>query len=110
MRELLRRDTNLTLHFRAPKIEGMAGSSTLVQIELAQGEQRRPDFLRLNPFARVPVLVDEDVTIYDSTIIAECFLMPGWDLFFGSPDAIKGAARPLVERAARALGYNVVEG
>lgn len=43
----------------------------LVQIDLAQGEQRRPDFLRLNPFARVPVLVDEDVTVYDSTIIAE---------------------------------------
>jgi glutathione S-transferase len=43
----------------------------LVHIDLAQGEQRRPDFLRLNPFARVPVLVDEDVTVYDSTIIAE---------------------------------------
>jgi glutathione S-transferase len=43
----------------------------LVQIDLAQGEQRRPDFLRLNPFARVPVLIDEDVTVYDSTIIAE---------------------------------------
>ena len=37
---------------------------------MAQSEQRRPDFLRLNPFG-APVLVDEDVTIYDSTIIAE---------------------------------------
>jgi glutathione S-transferase len=43
----------------------------LVQIDLQQGEQRRPDFVRLNPFARVPVLVDEDVTVYDSTIIDE---------------------------------------
>jgi glutathione S-transferase len=43
----------------------------LVPIDLAQGEQRRPDFLRLNPFGRVPVLVDEELTIYDSTVIAE---------------------------------------
>jgi glutathione S-transferase len=46
-------------------------SYELVEIDLAQGEQRRPDFLRLNPFARVPVLVDEDTTIYDSTTINE---------------------------------------
>lgn len=43
----------------------------LIEIDLPQGEQRRPDFLRLNPFGRVPVLVDEDTTVYDSTIIAE---------------------------------------
>jgi glutathione S-transferase len=46
-------------------------SYELVQIDLTQAEQRRPEFLRLNPFGRVPVLVDEDTTIYDSTIIAE---------------------------------------
>jgi len=46
-------------------------SYELIEVDLAQGEQRRPEFLRLNPFARVPVLVDEDSTIYDSTIIAE---------------------------------------
>jgi glutathione S-transferase len=46
-------------------------SYELVPIDLSQGEQRRPDFLRLNPFGRVPVLIDEDTTIYDSTIIAE---------------------------------------
>jgi glutathione S-transferase len=43
----------------------------LVAVDLAQGEQRRPEFLRLNPFGRVPVLVDEDSTVYDSTIIIE---------------------------------------
>jgi glutathione S-transferase len=46
-------------------------SYELVQIDLTQGEQRRPEFRRLNPFGRVPVLVDEDITVYDSTIIAE---------------------------------------
>jgi glutathione S-transferase len=43
----------------------------LIQIDLAQSDQRRPEFQRLNPFARVPVLVDEDTTVYDSTIIIE---------------------------------------
>jgi glutathione S-transferase len=46
-------------------------SYDLVTIDLAQGEQRKPEFLRLNPFGRVPVLVDEDGTVYDSTIIDE---------------------------------------
>ena len=43
----------------------------LVEVDLLKGEQRRPEFLRLNPFGKVPVLIDEDTTIYDSTIINE---------------------------------------
>jgi glutathione S-transferase len=43
----------------------------LVQVDITKGENRQPDFFRLNPFGRVPVLVDEDTTIYDSTIINE---------------------------------------
>jgi glutathione S-transferase len=46
-------------------------SYEFIQVDLTQGEQRRPEFRRLNPFGRVPVLVDEDTTVYDSTIIAE---------------------------------------
>ncbi len=43
----------------------------LIQVDLLKGEQRRPEFLRLNPYGKVPVLIDEDTTIYDSTIINE---------------------------------------
>jgi glutathione S-transferase len=43
----------------------------LVQVDLTKGEHRRQEFSRLNPFNRVPVLVDEDTTVWDSTIIAE---------------------------------------
>src|SRR4029077_19618553 len=43
----------------------------LVTVDLTHGEHRKPDFLRLNPFGRVPVLVDDDPTVYDSTIINE---------------------------------------
>lgn len=46
-------------------------SYELVNVDLRRGEQKRPEFLKLNPFGKVPVLVDEDVVIYDSTIINE---------------------------------------
>ncbi|SRR5579875_2308527 len=43
----------------------------LIPVDITQGEHRKPEFVRLNPYARVPVLVDEDTTVYDSTIIDE---------------------------------------
>ena len=42
-----------------------------VHVDLHKGEQRAPEFLKLNPYGKVPVLIDEDVVIYDSTIINE---------------------------------------
>lgn len=42
-----------------------------VPIDLHKQEQRSPEFLKLNPYGKVPVLIDEDVVIYDSTIIDE---------------------------------------
>src|SRR3990172_1011579 len=54
-------------------------------VDLRKQEQKLPDFLRLNPYGKVPVLMDEDEVIYDSTIINEYLedeyphpsLMPG---------------------------------
>jgi glutathione S-transferase len=40
-------------------------------IDLTKNEQKAPDFLRLNPYGKVPVLIDEDEVIYDSTVINE---------------------------------------
>ena len=40
-------------------------------VDITKGEHRRPEFLRFNPYGRVPVLVDEDTVVYDSTIINE---------------------------------------
>jgi stringent starvation protein A len=40
-------------------------------VDLRKQEQKLPDFLRLNPYGKVPVLIDEDEVIYDSTIINE---------------------------------------
>jgi glutathione S-transferase len=42
-----------------------------VPVDLQAGEQKRPDFLKLNPFGKVPVLIDDEVIVYDSTIINE---------------------------------------
>jgi glutathione S-transferase len=42
-----------------------------LHVDLHKGEQRAPEFLKLNPYGKVPVLIDEDIVIYDSTIINE---------------------------------------
>jgi len=43
----------------------------LVQVDITQNEHRKPELLRLNPFGKVPVLVDDETAIYDSTVIIE---------------------------------------
>jgi glutathione S-transferase len=42
-----------------------------VFVDLRAGGQRTPEFLKLNPYGKVPVLVDEELVVYDSTIINE---------------------------------------
>jgi glutathione S-transferase len=41
----------------------------LVEVDLAGGEHKRPEFLELNPFGQVPVLVDGEAVIPDSNAI-----------------------------------------
>lgn len=57
-----------------------------VFVDLRTGEHRQnAEFLRLNPYGKVPVLIDDEVIVYDSTIINEYLedeyphpsLMPG---------------------------------
>jgi glutathione S-transferase len=40
-----------------------------VPVNLAAGDHRRPDFLRLNPVGKVPVLVDGDLVLTESAAI-----------------------------------------
>ncbi len=40
-------------------------------VDLTKNEQRTQEFLRLNPYGKVPVLIDDDEVIYDSTFINE---------------------------------------
>lgn len=46
-------------------------SVDIVPVDLQAGEQKRPEFLKLNPFGKVPVLIDDEMIVYDSTIINE---------------------------------------
>ena len=41
----------------------------LMPVDLASGEQKTDEFLQLNPFGAVPVLVDGDVVLRESTAI-----------------------------------------
>ena len=41
----------------------------LVDVDLAAGAHKRPDFLAMNPFGQVPVIQDGDVTLADSNAI-----------------------------------------
>jgi len=61
-------------------------------VDLRKQEQKLPDFLRLNPYGKVPVLLDEDEVVYDSTIINE-YLEDEYPLPSLMPDDSSGKAR-----------------
>ncbi|MFN8641405.1 MAG: glutathione S-transferase family protein [Candidatus Binatia bacterium] len=43
-----------------------------VFVDLRTGEHRQnAEFLKLNPYGKVPILIDDEVVVYDSTIINE---------------------------------------
>lgn len=44
-------------------------SPELVLVDLAKGEQRKPEYLALNPNGKVPTLVDGDVVLWESLAI-----------------------------------------
>ena len=41
----------------------------VVDVDLVSGAQKKPEFLRMNPFGQVPVIQDGDVTLADSNAI-----------------------------------------
>lgn len=43
----------------------------IVNIDLRKQEQKAPEFLKLNPYGKVPVLVDNGTAVYESCIINE---------------------------------------
>jgi glutathione S-transferase len=61
-------------------------------VDLRAGEQRAPEFLKMNPYGKVPVLVDDDLVVYDSTIINE-YLEDEYPLPHLMPEDSAGRAR-----------------
>src|SRR5262245_51320183 len=41
----------------------------MIPVDLSKREQREPGFLAVNPFGRVPVLVDSDLVLWESHAI-----------------------------------------
>ena len=42
-----------------------------IPVDLKQKEQKKPDFLKLNPYGKVPVIIDGATVLYESLIINE---------------------------------------
>lgn len=42
-----------------------------VPIDIRKGEQKKPEFLKLNPYGKVPVLIDGNAVLFESCIINE---------------------------------------
>lgn len=42
-----------------------------VNVDLFKGEQKKPEYLAINPYGKVPALQDNGTTVYESTIIME---------------------------------------
>jgi len=40
-----------------------------IKVQLSQGEHKKPEFLKINPYGRVPVLVDGDLVLSESIAI-----------------------------------------
>ena len=40
-------------------------------VDLTKGEQKKPEYLAINPVGKVPALIDDGVVVHDSTIINE---------------------------------------
>lgn len=40
-------------------------------VDLAKGEQKKPEYLAINPVGKVPALIEDGVVVHDSTIINE---------------------------------------
>jgi glutathione S-transferase len=63
----------------------------IVPVDLAAGEHREPEYLKLNPFGQVPTIVDGDTVLFDSNAIlvylAKRYGDPSW-----LPDDPHGAA------------------
>lgn len=42
-----------------------------IPVDLRKGDQKKPDFLKLNPYGKVPVIIDGTTVLYESLIINE---------------------------------------
>jgi glutathione S-transferase len=69
----------LTLYYAAPSrafrprwlLEEIGEPYELVRLDLSAGEQKRPEYLAINPNGTVPTLIDGDLTLFESAAICQ---------------------------------------
>jgi len=74
-------------------LEELGVPYTIVRVDLGAKENREPGYLRVHPLGRVPVLVDGDVTIFES--IAICMYLADKHLERGLAPAVASPLRAL---------------
>jgi len=74
-------------------LEELGVPYTIVRVDLGAKENREPGYLRIHPLGRVPVLVDGDVTIFES--IAICMYLADKHLERGLAPAVASPLRAL---------------
>ena len=42
-----------------------------VNVDITKGEQKKPEYLAINPYGKVPALQEDGINVYESTIIME---------------------------------------
>jgi glutathione S-transferase len=52
-------------------LEEIGAPYELVRLDLSAGDQKKPEYLKLNPNGTVPTLVDDNVTLYESAAIVQ---------------------------------------
>lgn len=73
-----------------------------VRVRLANREQKHPEFLKLNPYGKIPVLVDDGKVLFESCIINEYLdeRYPNPPLMPTDP-YLRGRGRVLIDYALR---------
>lgn len=100
----------LTLYFHpspnpmkaALLLEELGAPYDLVAVDIFKGDQHETDFLTINPNAKVPAIVDDDVTVFDSHAIL-LYLAEKHRKYIPSSPAERGAMLSWLEFVATGL-------
>ena len=89
-------------------LEEMGLTYEIVPVDTRKGEQHTPAFLAINPNAKVPAIVDDDVTVFDSNAILLYLAEKTGPVPAG--ELAQGARRDAVVADVRGLGHRTLFG
>src|SRR6516165_8828581 len=82
-----------------------------IPVDTRKGEQHKPDYLAINPNAKVPAIVDGDVTVFDSNAIllylgekTGKFMPPAGDKMLGALSHVRAGKERIRHQPLRLRG------